>query len=70
MVDHAAILSSPVPLYAVLVSLLAVPLILASSNRPNLREFWTVLAAVVKFALVLVLLPGAIAGMSTEVRII
>jgi len=70
MVDHAAILSSPVPLYAVLVSLLAVPLILASSNRPNLREFWTVLAAVVKFALVLVLLPGAIAGMSTEIRII
>jgi multicomponent Na+:H+ antiporter subunit D len=70
MTDPVGIVFSPVPFYAVLVSLLAVPLILLSSNRPNLRELWTILAAVVKFILVLLLLPGALAGISTEVRIL
>jgi len=53
---------SLVPLYAILSSLLAVPLILLSGNRPNLREFWTLLAALTKFGLVLSLLPSAIEG--------
>ncbi len=51
-----------VPLYAILVSLVAVIPILLSSNRPNLREFWTILAAVIKFGLVLTLLPSAVRG--------
>lgn len=55
-------LPSNVPLWAVLVSLAAVPLILIFSRRPNLREFWTLLAAGVKFGLVLSLLPHALAG--------
>ncbi len=59
-----------VPMYAVLVSLLAVPLILVSSGRPNLREFWTILAAVIKFGLVLTLLPSAIRGESVEITLI
>lgn len=59
-----------VPIYAVLVSLLAVPLILMSDSRPNLREFWTVLAGVVKFGLVLTLLPGALRGESVELNLI
>ena len=41
------------PLYAILVSLAAVPLIILSGKRPNLREFWTFLAAAVKFGLIL-----------------
>jgi multicomponent Na+:H+ antiporter subunit D len=58
----AAVFASNVPLWAVLVSLAAVPFILIFSRRPNLREFWTILAAVVKFGLVLSLLPHALAG--------
>lgn len=54
------------PLLAVLVSMAAIPLILLSARRPNLREFWTLLAAVIKFALVLSLLPPVLAGQ--EVR--
>ncbi len=62
--------SSIVPLLAVLVSLGAVPLILMSGSRPNLRESWTILAAVVKFALVVSLLPAAIAGKSAVYTIL
>ncbi|MEX0769711.1 MAG: monovalent cation/H+ antiporter subunit D family protein [Balneolaceae bacterium] len=58
-----------VPLYAVLVSLAAVPLILFSSGKPNLREFWTILASVIKFALVMMLLPTALQGGSVEVTL-
>jgi len=50
--------TSYIPLYAVLVSLFVVPLIILSSRNPNLREFWTVLAAVIKFLLVLSLVPS------------
>lgn len=53
---------SVLPLLAVLVSLLAVPAILLSGHRPNLREGWTFVVALVKFALVLCLLPGALQG--------
>ncbi len=56
--------SSIVPFYAILVSLAAVPLILLCSQRPNLREFWTIAAAGIKFFLVTTLLPGALAGKS------
>lgn len=52
--------TSIVPLLAVLVSLLVVPLIILSSKKPNLREFWTLAAAFVKFGLVLTLLPNAL----------
>lgn len=58
--------ASVIPLWAVGVSLLAVPLILLARNRPNLREGWSILAAVIKFALVLSLLPGAVAGKVAE----
>jgi multicomponent Na+:H+ antiporter subunit D len=50
------------PLYAVLVSLVAAGLILLSDRRPNLRETWTFLAALTKFALVLSLLPTVLGG--------
>jgi multicomponent Na+:H+ antiporter subunit D len=53
---------SLVPLLAILVSLVAVIPILLSSSKPNLRETWTILAAVIKFGLVLTLLPGALQG--------
>lgn len=59
-----------VPLYAVLVSLAAVPFILLSSKKPNLREFWTILAGVIKFLLVLTLLPSAMQGNVIELELL
>ena len=53
---------SPIPLLAVLASLVAVPLILVSSRRPRVREVWTIAAALVKFALVLFMLPEVLDG--------
>jgi len=50
------------PLAAVLVSLFATVLIVASHRRPNLREGWTLLAAVTKFGLIASMLPGVLAG--------
>jgi multicomponent Na+:H+ antiporter subunit D len=54
--------TSVIPLLAILVSLVAVPLILLSRGRPNVRESWTLLAAVAKFSLVVSLAPGALAN--------
>jgi multicomponent Na+:H+ antiporter subunit D len=59
-----------IPLYAVLVSLAAVPFILLSSKKPNLREFWTILAGVIKFLLVLTLLPSALQGNVIELELL
>jgi len=50
------------PLVAVLVSLLAAVPIMLSDKQPNLREFWTLLAAASKVAIVVSLLPGVLAG--------
>lgn len=58
-----------VPLLAILVSLIAVLPIMLSSSRPNLRETWTILAALIKFGLVLMLLPGAVAGETVEMHL-
>ncbi|MFQ5442456.1 MAG: monovalent cation/H+ antiporter subunit D family protein [Thermodesulfobacteriota bacterium] len=56
------IIESTRPLYAIGVSLLAMVLIAFSSRRPNLREFWTILAAAVKFAIVASMLPLVLGG--------
>jgi len=61
---------SLVPLYAVLVSLLAVPLIIASGRFPNVREFWTIAAAFAKCALVVTLIPGALEGAIAETQLV
>ena len=59
---NAFVQESHLPLYAVLVSLVAVPAILALSRSPNWREALTFMAALVKFVLVLQLLPSALRG--------
>ncbi len=50
------------PLAAVLVSALAVALIVGSYRYPNVRDSWSVLAAVGKFAIVASMLPGVMNG--------
>ncbi|HSL90219.1 MAG TPA: monovalent cation/H+ antiporter subunit D family protein [Ignavibacteriaceae bacterium] len=54
--------NSIIPFYAVMISLAVVPLIILSDKSPNLREFWTIAAAVIKFILVVSLLPAALEG--------
>jgi multicomponent Na+:H+ antiporter subunit D len=60
---------SPAPLGAVLISLIAAALILLSSRRPNLRETWTIAAAVCKFAVVISMVPAVLAGHYPEISL-
>lgn len=64
------IVSSVRPLLAVLVSLGAAALILLSGKRPNLREAWTILAAVAKFLIVLSMTPSILNGQLLECTIL
>jgi len=50
------------PLLAVLVSAIAIPLIVASYRRPNVREGWSVAAALAKFGIIASMLPAVLAG--------
>jgi NADH-quinone oxidoreductase subunit L/multicomponent Na+:H+ antiporter subunit D len=50
------------PIVAVLVSAVAIVPILASKGRPDLREGWTLLAAVTKLGIVGSMVPGVLAG--------
>lgn len=50
------------PLLAIMASLVAVPFIALSGNKPNLREFWTFLAGGVKLFLVLSMASWILAG--------
>ncbi|QLK26684.1 cation:proton antiporter [Natrinema zhouii] len=50
------------PLAAVLVSAVAIILIVASHRRPNLREGWSVLAALAKFGIIVSMLPAVMSG--------
>ena len=53
---------SLIPVLAIAVSVLAVPFIILSHRRPNIREGWTFLAAFIKFGLVASLVPLVLAG--------
>ena len=58
------------PLWAVLVSLLAIPLIVVSGeSRRNLREFWTLAAALIKVGLVWSMLPWVLEGRVAETHL-
>lgn len=50
------------PLLAVLVSLLVIPALISSSDKPNARESWTFLAGIIKFLIVLSMLPVILQG--------
>ncbi|SIR84235.1 multisubunit sodium/proton antiporter, MrpD subunit [Haladaptatus litoreus] len=50
------------PFAAVLVSAIAIVPILASRGRPNVREFWTILAAVANLGIVASMVPGVLDG--------
>ncbi len=50
------------PILAILVSLVAVVLILIPNQRPNVRESWTIIASLAKFAIVASMLPSVLQG--------
>ena len=50
------------PLLAILASLTAVILVMFSRKRPNLRESWSVMAAIVKFLIILSMAPTILNG--------
>lgn len=50
------------PILAILVSAVAAILILASDKKPNLREFWTLAAGVLKFLIVVSMAPAVFSG--------
>jgi multicomponent Na+:H+ antiporter subunit D len=54
------------PLLAILASVLVIPLIILSRGSPNLREIWTMVGAVLKFTIVVSMLPMALAGTRIE----
>ncbi len=58
------------PFIAVLVSAVVVALIILSRNRPNLRESWTYLAALVKFGLVVSMFPDIFSGKIIEYTVL
>jgi multicomponent Na+:H+ antiporter subunit D len=58
------------PLLAVLVSLVAVIPIVVSGSKPNLREAWTFLAGIIKFGLVVSMLPLVLHGTIIEYTLI
>ncbi len=58
------------PLLAVLVSLFAVPLILRTGDRPNLRESWSVLAGIIKFSIVISMAPAIFSGQTIEYTLV
>lgn len=61
---------SMLPLYALLASFAAIPFILLSGRKPNLRESFTILAAVVKFSIVLMILPATLEGRVAVVQLL
>ena len=58
------------PALTIVVSMIAALLILRSEHRPNLREFWTILASLIKFSLVASLLPTVMAGKVVETTLV
>lgn len=60
------VIESARPVYAVLISLLAVILIGVSGRYPNIREGWTITAALIKFGIVVSMLPTILEGKTIE----
>ncbi|MCG8615323.1 MAG: monovalent cation/H+ antiporter subunit D family protein, partial [Desulfobacterales bacterium] len=56
------LITSIKPLLAVLVTLLVMPILVSSANKPNVREGWTVAAGTIKFLIVVSMLPLVLGG--------
>jgi len=61
-VQNMEAIQSIKPVAAILISVAATFLILASNRRPNEREFWSIAAGVIKFLIVVSMVPTVLAG--------
>ncbi len=62
---------SVTPFWAVLVPMMAVPLLaISGAKRPNLRETWTILASVIMFLIVASMLPQVLEGKIIEYHLL
>lgn len=50
------------PLLTVLVTLILIPILVSSSDKPNVRESWSFIAGIIKLCLVLSMLPVVLSG--------
>lgn len=57
------------PLLAVLVTLFVIPVLVSSSEKPNVRESWTFVAGTIKLLLVLSMLPAVLSGKQIELTL-
>ncbi|AGK61778.1 multisubunit sodium/proton antiporter, MrpD subunit [Archaeoglobus sulfaticallidus PM70-1] len=57
------------PLLAILVSMVASLLIILSDKKPNLREFWSVIAGIIKFSIVISMAPAILHGDAIVLKI-
>lgn len=64
------IIESLVPVYVIMVPMVAIPFIAISDKRPNLREAWTIIASVTMFFIVSSMLPQVIDGKVIEYRLL
>ncbi|MBI5237235.1 MAG: monovalent cation/H+ antiporter subunit D family protein [Deltaproteobacteria bacterium] len=65
------IIESARPLYAIMVSLVSIfPITLSGERNSNLRDGWTVLASVVKFSIVISMLPAVLGGKTIEYTLV
>jgi len=64
------IIHSAKPLCAIAVSLVAVVLVALSSRKPNLREVWSILSALIKLAIVASMLPDVLDGKVIEYSLV
>ncbi len=68
--DALAIVSTK-PLFAIGVSLVALVLVaITGEKRPNLREFWTISAGVIKFLIVISMVPLVLSGTVIEYNVL
>jgi len=61
---------SVLPLYTILTSLCSVPFIMWNAKRPNLREGISLIAGILKFAIVLKMLPATLEGKAYEITLV
>ena len=64
------VIQSSMPLYAIGISLLAVVLIGLFSHKPDIREMWTILSALIKFGLVASMIPTILDGNVIEYSLV
>ena len=64
------IIESFTPVYVLMIPTAAIPFIAMSNRRPNLREFWTILASVSMFLTVASMLPQVLDGKILEYRLL